>query len=229
MLTHRVGPPFCNFNPRLPRGRRRCGLPQRHPCGHISIHASLAGGDADGRDLHCTYSISIHASLAGGDQFSSETEAFEYISIHASLAGGDQILAHGQLGLEHFNPRLPRGRRRSRLCRTSCRSLFQSTSPSREATADVRRAGREIFISIHVSLAGGDGNRGKIGREPEHFNPRLPRGRRRLLPRRRSDLLNFNPRLPRGRRLQGVWKRIYVVEISIHVSLAGGDAAADSS
>ena len=34
-----------NFNPRLPRGRRLVALLVAVDVGHISIHASLAGGD----------------------------------------------------------------------------------------------------------------------------------------------------------------------------------------
>ena len=123
-----------NFNPRLPRGRRhgsagthiRAAVFQSTPpsreatsfatsCirnGGISIHASLAGGDPNRPQFFRFQPISIHASLAGGDSNSQYILQAMPISIHASLAGGD--LSHGirHAGLEHFNPRLPRGRRR---------------------------------------------------------------------------------------------------------------------
>ena len=56
----------------------------------ISIHASLAGGDALlGGVLRVVHAISIHASLAGGDVAGNRLGNLAVISIHASLAGGD--------------------------------------------------------------------------------------------------------------------------------------------
>ena len=79
------------------------------------------------------------------------------ISIHASLAGGDR------------SPGARDGRQRG----------FQSTPPSREATpANNDRADRRD-ISIHASLAGGDRPERRRAGHGHHFNPRLPRGRRR--------------------------------------------------
>ena len=144
------------FNPRLPRGRRparRSGHSHRRD---ISIHASLAGGDGVKRAEGGQQTISIHASLAGGNQarwsvfrvyarFQSTPPSREAtrnaimafisfaISIHASLAGGDTSRREKSISSQHFNPRLPRGRRPSPWCASD-------------------RAG----ISIHASLAGGD-------------------------------------------------------------------------
>ena len=56
------------------------------------------------------------------------------------------------------------------------------------------------MISIHASLAGGDEKAPDAGVPGTDFNPRLPRGRRRV---RGSPIIAghyFNPRLPRGRR-----------------------------
>ena len=102
--------------------------------------------------------ISIHASLTGGDANTvAETTTTEGISIHASLTGGDGVLTVPSCSSSHFNPRLPHGRRpplcvlagqqkdfNPRLphgrrlivhCDRSADSAFQSTPPSREATA----------------------------------------------------------------------------------------------
>ena len=79
----------------------------------ISIHAPLAGSDvycpgrAPGRK-----GISIHAPLAGSDRHNPMEQSFHGISIHAPLAGSDGIL-----------------------CRHAVEALFQSTLPSRGATA----------------------------------------------------------------------------------------------
>ena len=102
-----------HFNPRLPRGRRRATTQAIGKPRLISIHASLAGGDLGNLPhLHCRY-ISIHASLAGGDRFSASSWIRRFISIHASLAGGD----------------------RNFVVESVRAYLFQSTPPSREATA----------------------------------------------------------------------------------------------
>ena len=106
------------------------------------------------------------------------------ISIHASLAGGDTFCSWGNNSPANFNPRLPRGRRPhrqrpghnlrgfqstppSREATAIFSSVlyfklsFQSTPPSREATSSVSICSRISAISIHASLAGGD-RRGEI-------------------------------------------------------------------
>ena len=147
------------------------------------------------------------------------------VSIRASRAGGDVRDLYRGAGGHRFNPRLPRGRRRSRgPCspqRSRCFNprLPRGRRPDRDAGA---AAGRHV--SIRASRAGGDP--GYAGTHPPDFcfNPRLPRGRRRepgiegnayslfqsAPPAReatRRDCRNgrvgcFNPRLPRGRRLR---------------------------
>ena len=124
------------------------------------------------------------------------------ISIHASLAGGDGGPTRRRAPPPHFNPRLPRGRRRKsfRFCGSlylisihaslaggdltdwlSLRTptLFQSTPPSREATTlNQGVQGSSPSISIHASLAGGDFPIASKSFVFRYFNPRLPRGRR---------------------------------------------------
>ena len=58
---------------------------------------------------------------------------------------------------KHFNPRLPRGRRRFDPTFHRYKLEFQSTPPSREATGHDQFIHRQsAIISIHASLAGGD-------------------------------------------------------------------------
>ncbi len=79
----------------------------------ISIHAPLAGGDRGSHDLRRAQHISIHAPLAGGDLDPAKALGLLPISIHAPLAGGDGMPVFGEaFGL-----------------------IFQSTPPSRGATA----------------------------------------------------------------------------------------------
>ena len=193
-----------DFNPRLPRGRRRAGGRQSEGRGGfqstppsreatlvamraiiplpISIHASLAGGDDTRRDQRVrSQSISIHASLAGGDDidftdnlihvvFQSTPPSREAtpasppsisnsrISIHASLAGGDERNVPEQ-SWRQFQSTPPSREATGPATMTQARCTFQSTPPSREAT-----------VRPHVAWRGGR----------SYFNPRLPRGRRRL-------------------------------------------------
>ncbi len=147
-----------NFNPRLPRGRRRSACPDWSRCRpfqstppsrEATTHSSTCARksrfqstppsreatqriqhnllnrafqstppsrEATRKNTHINVCcpISIHASLAGGDKSSSgHVLVFDSISIHASLAGGDDL--------------------RRGLYRRPHR--FQSTPPSREATA----------------------------------------------------------------------------------------------
>ena len=115
----------------------------------ISIHASLAGGDTKCRvTVMARFSISIHASLAGGDIYVSCYLLSSSISIHASLAGGDAPLGLHAVRHHHFNPRLPRGRRPVATGYLIGQPVFQSTPPSREATAI---AGVKIYPALFQS------------------------------------------------------------------------------
>ena len=58
------------------------------------------------------------------------------ISIHASYAGGDPRGEAARFSWRHFNPRLLRGRRLLDTCYGNVREEFQSTPPTREATAN---------------------------------------------------------------------------------------------
>ena len=102
---------------------------------HVSIHASLAGGDSQHKAIRALLTVSIHASLAGGDaavavstlsrltfqstpplreatQLLIDVGTLFEVSIHASLAGGDSSRAIEREGF----------------------FVFQSTPPLREAT-----------------------------------------------------------------------------------------------
>ena len=100
--------------------------------------------------------ISIHASLTGGDISLLLMRKELYISIHASLTGGDPSWRLSGFLQPHFNPRLPHGRRLTLSVDETHILLFQSTPPSREATAAACDATAPACISIHASLTGGD-------------------------------------------------------------------------
>ena len=102
----------------------------------VSIHATLAGGDAVAVGVTSAEDrVSIHATLAGGDRRGRRCWIrSRSVSIHATLAGGDD--------LDHF--RLNRGKG------------FLSTPPSRVATDSAETGTIDIAVSIHATLAGGD-------------------------------------------------------------------------
>ena len=123
-----------DFNPRTPCGVRRRADQPPPLRRHISIHAPLAGCDAEGHDYGAEQLISIHAPLAGCDCDGKGAAWTDAISIHAPLAGCDasaETLCH-----------IPRP--------------FQSTHPLRGATKAVALEDAPIDISIHAPLAGCD-------------------------------------------------------------------------
>ena len=124
------------------------------------------------------------------------------ISIHVPLAGNDVPNHRCVFAIIDFNPRSPRGERRFVLV----------------------GAGGGFEISIHVPLAGND-TRPAIRRPVRrHFNPRSPRGERRLTCWTSKRSAYFNPRSPRGERPVLLVIVSAMIDISIHVPLAGNDA-----
>ena len=123
----------------------------------------------------------------------------------------------------NFNPRTPRGARHKVDLLYFSPYRFQSTHPSRGATVHIMNdigeidisihaplAGRDlevprkaplVKISIHAPLAGRDQCRLHAGCRRKDFNPRTPRGARRLQGHYGAQgAYDFNPRTPRGAR-----------------------------
>ena len=78
------------------------------------------------------------------------------VSIHAPLTGGDGRSTNVRRQRASFNPRPPHGRRRTRVRAVIIWRVFQSTPPSREATARSCRSLPAHSVSIHAPLTGGD-------------------------------------------------------------------------
>ena len=166
------------FNPRSPRGERRRsgGLPRsvfyfnpRSPRGerHLLDFLPLL-----------IRAISIHAPLAGSDHGHAAGRCRVQISIHAPLAGSDSQPGCRQRPGTYFNPRSPRGERLAADDAISVMVIFQSTLPSRGATAHCHlQHPRHRFQSTLPS-------RGATSEQAEgfladiNFNPRSPRGER---------------------------------------------------
>ena len=120
--------------------------------------------------------ISIHAPLAGCD-FNLVTDCHSFfISIHTPLAGCDLRSAHQDSGTSYFNPRTPYGVRLTSGQTKAPEPTFQSTHPSRGATAGAELLAVPGLISIHAPLAGCDVFRAHNPESLRYFNPRTPRG-----------------------------------------------------
>ena len=133
------------------------------------------------------------------------------ISIHAPREGCDvQIGRRAQDDAKHFNPRTPRGVRPTSAWPLTGPSIFQSTHPARGATLPLFPRDRIArAISIHAPREGCDRPccTSETGRR--YFNPRTPRGVRRLLVLWKLKGWNhFNPRTPRGVRPFAIGQRI---------------------
>ena len=81
---------------------------------YISIHAPREGGDTTPPIKFARAArISIHAPREGGDPDHYDRELACRISIHAPREGGDDQLGSFMGMVADFNPRPPRGGRRS--------------------------------------------------------------------------------------------------------------------
>ena len=151
----------------------------------------------------------------------------------------------------NFNPRLPRGRRQGRSARCDTCSLFQSTSPSREATQTEYGMPDAVPISIHVSLAGGDevkdalkrfraisihvslagGDDGHWSSNPTYkaFQSTSPSREATPMGGRTLSCSSFQSTSPSREATFIVPSSDAIYNISIHVSLAGGDAGGRGS
>ena len=130
----------------------------------------------------------------------------------------------------HFNPHLPRGRRRQNKAYNDFCEQFQPTPPSREATTMAISNIAIVVISTHTSLAGGDIQSVPFRCPGGAFQPTPPSREATTKVQQdyaaslisthtslagcdaesvhlRRSAVNFNPHLPRGRRL---WYRTKV-------------------
>ena len=83
---------------------------------------------------------------------------------------------------------------------------------------------QKAMVSIHATLAGGDGKRSQKRVRLWSFYPRHPRGwRPPPVPEPNVQGNCFYPRHPRGWRLLMVIMTLTIIGVSIHATLAGGD------
>ena len=123
----------------------------------------------------------------------------------------------------YFNPRTPRGVRLELVAVLLLPQKFQSTHPSRGATMPLSDGYDVVQISIHAPLAGCDCLRSEYRVFVIHFNPRTPRGVRRMMTAVSRVCWKFQSTHPsRGATVQ---IRLFTnfIPISIHAPLAGCD------
>ena len=187
-----------NFNPHLPRGRRRkpdgrrsrtfTGFQPTPPSreatrildssiGNKRFQPTPPSREATRIDS-CVYGvliISTHTSLAGGDKsVNSSMYCLITISTHTSLAGGDDgNPKQYQKQTISTHTSLAGGDKRS-FAFASNQRRFQPTPPSREATAGCIRIKSVFNISTHTSLAGGDKRSFAFASNQRRFQPTPP-------------------------------------------------------
>ena len=123
------------------------------------------------------------------------------ISIHTPLAGRD--------GIALYDCRVQYG--------------FQSTRPSRGATASALKPSTVLCISIHTPLAGRDDKDIPKWVWLKDFNPHAPRGARRYLQASLISKCLFQSTRPSRGATRGQQICAQLIVISIHTPLAGRD------
>ena len=215
--------------------------------GYRSIHLAAYGHDSTASRGDVATVVSIHAPRAGGDarMLATRPRGWRFnprpprggrpaaAGLHGGHrqfqstppARGGRPAISGSLSrhLERFNPRPPRGGRPAMASAVVGPSQFQSTPPARGATRGEPAAERPERVSIHAPRAGGD-PRPRLRRSRGYcFNPRPPRGGRRVEPVAGSgpDMFQSTPPARGATRLPVEPRRD--VSVSIHAPRAGGD------
>ena len=216
-----------NFNPRPPRGGRRYVSYGPRPRHRFQSTPPARGATVKMKVRRWSMSISIHAPREGGDSRMYTLSAASKISIHAPREGGDGGINYPPPYKEDFNPRPPRGGRPGGLVTgMPPRPTFQSTPPARGATTASALAVFDVLIiSIHAPREGGDGGGDVPIIHKGNFNPRPPRGGRRIPAADLSACRPFQSTPPaRGATLLEVNKMVKIRIISIHAPREGGDS-----
>ena len=215
-----------SFYPRHPRGWRLMGSPSGSRSMPVSIHATLAGGDGAVRlvafSLTCFYPRHPRGWRQG--RFGILVHLVN-VSIHATLAGGD-IDQHQRPAADHLFLSTPPSRVATSGISSGwvCNSMFLSTPPSRVATHTDVPAFELRQVSIHATLAGGDGSPAFSCSFAFKFLSTPPS--RVATPKVGRCCLcaaSFYPRHPRGWRRPESQRRRWLEGVSIHATLAGGD------
>ena len=194
-----------DFNPRFPRGKRLKDFIVVTSSGSISIHASREGSDRF-IGLGCNQPFLFQSTLPAREAtFGSHTKLAAYCDFNPRFPRGkrpDCRRRHnGLCGISIHASR--EGSDTPSLSTVTWNGIFQSTLPARAATFFTAVVDVDTDISIHASREGSDGMvRGSrshdhgisihasregsdvycknVLRPRSYFNPRFPRGKRRI-------------------------------------------------
>ena len=238
------------FYPRHPRGWRPYSRFLVYPYCSVSIHATLAGGDNLDwlKYEQLNLFLSTPPSRVATEIIHSCAVAFSgFYPRHPR--GWRRKKGHQRDAVHSFYPRHPRGWRHIYPCYITMRyDSFYPRHPRGWRRIGIRQAYADGTVSIHATLAGGDylHSAWSFGRALR-FYPRHPRGWRLLRlavgvrlcqflstpPSRVATKGDFNhdlhspcfyPRHPRGWRRWVPCRSCRFRTVSIHATLAGGDA-----
>ena len=152
------------------------------PDREISIHAPHAGRDTAFRSMYSAIVNFNPRAPCGARPVRRACGAYQLrISIHAPREGRDEIKQVAHPSDHDFNPRAPRGARQHRIKTSSHKITFQSTRPARGATGRTLTALQPdgTFQSTRPARGATAGLQG-LRHGIRHFNPRAPRGARRI-------------------------------------------------
>ena len=147
------------------------------------------------------------------------------ISIHAPRVGSDGgDLNRFEFGND-FNPRSPRGERRSNSARSVPFFVFQSTLPAWGATCPCRAMRKRSKFQSTLPAWGATMRTFTPGACWASISIPAPRvGSDHVKLFGKGQEMNFNPRSPRGERPTGMRPRFCKIKISIHAPRVGSDA-----
>ena len=192
--------------------------------GIVSIHAPHVGRDAQQAQQQRLHGVSIHAPHVGRDDgHRSGTDGRRCFNPRAPR-GARLPESFGVWDGRGFNPRAPRGARRNNMVKDRILHKFQSTRPTWGATFPFGPIRLGDVVSIHAPHVGRD-QHGDAAILPglHRFNPRAPRGARRMRLGSRAGYDCFNPRAPRGARRASLPYYVNRLEVSIHAPHVGRD------
>ncbi len=170
-------PRLVYFNPPIPcgMGRRRGGVLVRLDV--ISIHPSRVGWDDHGAALQRGAPVFQSTHPVWDGTWRRHAGAIHgLISIHPSRVGWDMRRLMRSPKATDFNPPIPCGMGRTRICLSSSYQRFQSTHPVWDGTITSNAHAQVHRISIHPSRVGWDQNHVDVFFDGLHFNPPIPCG-----------------------------------------------------
>ena len=169
-----------DFNPRPPRGGRpKHRRPKQHRKEFQSTPSARRATDGKA-SIAGAIAISIHALREEGDVLGFRIQDRPEISIHALREEGDDLLVVPKVSSLNFNPRPPRGGRRTSSWPYD--AFIQISIHALREEGDEPKYHRRIvarFISIHALREEGDQLPPLVVSMAGYFNPRPPRGGRR--------------------------------------------------